>query len=283
MTDVSEPSGTPTFLACSVRSCGLALTRHQRAWTCARGHGFDIAKSGYVNLLQPQDRKSRQAGDTAAAVAARERLLTAGIGRTVLDRFVERAAALDLPDRPNVVDLGCGAGDLLAGLRDRRGTASVGIDLSTAAIERAARRFPELTWVIANADRRLPVLDRSLDLMLSFNGRRNATECARVLRRGGFVLAAVPAEDDLIELRTQVQGAGVVRDRVEVLLAEFEGFDIVERLAVREQHTLDGAALSDLLTGTYRGARASHAAARDELNRLTVTLASDFVLFGRHT
>jgi len=55
-------------LACSVRGCGLPLTRRDRALVCSAGHAFDIARSGYINLLQPQDRRSLVAGDSKTAV-----------------------------------------------------------------------------------------------------------------------------------------------------------------------------------------------------------------------
>ena len=39
---------------------------------------FDVARSGYVNLLQPQDKRSKTPGDTPEAVAARRRFLDRG-------------------------------------------------------------------------------------------------------------------------------------------------------------------------------------------------------------
>lgn len=42
-------------LLCPVRGCGAPLARSGRALACLRGHGFDLARSGYTNLLQPQD------------------------------------------------------------------------------------------------------------------------------------------------------------------------------------------------------------------------------------
>ena len=82
----------------------------------------------------------------------------------------------------------------------------------------AAQRFPkkdgmEMEWVVANADRRLPVSDHSTTLLLSVHARRNAQEAARVLTAGGHCVIAVPADDDLIELREAVQGTAVERDR----------------------------------------------------------------------
>ncbi len=270
-------------LACSVRGCGLALACHERAWVCSRGHAYDVARSGYVNLLQPQDRRSRHAGDSKAAVEARARLLATGIGREILERFVTRAAELSPGTSAVVVDLGTGSGDALGLLAIARPISGIGIDLSTAAIDHAARRFPALVWMVANADRRLPLLDASVDLVLSFHARRNAAECARVLTSVGSLLVATPAQDDLIELRERVQGEGLERDRADQLIAEHEPFfTLADRATAREHHRLPRESLLDLLLGTYRGARASAAARVDALANLDVTLASDFFLFARH-
>jgi 23S rRNA (guanine745-N1)-methyltransferase len=249
---------------------------------CAHGHSYDIARSGYVNLLQPQDRRSRRAGDSKQAVDARSRLLESGVGRAGMEGFVERAAALDLPDNACVVDLGCGSGEALALLAALRPVNGIGIDLSSAAIETAARRFDELTWVVANADRRLPLLDGCVSLVLSLNGRRNPADVARVLTSGGFLLMAVPAPDDLIELRELVQGQAVERPRADGLIAEHDRlFRLVERSAIRERRSLEQDQLRDLLRGTYRGERTSASPRLDALTRMDVTLALDVCLFER--
>jgi SAM-dependent methyltransferase len=172
----SGRSLTRVPLACTVRDCGLPLQKREREYVCEYGHTFDIARSGYLNLLQPQDRRSSNAGDSKDAIAARASLLAAGVGRALVNAVAAKAAALDLPDDPVVVDLGSGSGDAIAALAERRSVVGVGIDLATAAAEHAARRFPSHTWVVANADRRLPLLDRSVHLLLSLYGRRNPEE-----------------------------------------------------------------------------------------------------------
>jgi len=250
-------------------------------FVCGAGHSYDVARSGYVNLLQPQDRRSAAAGDSRASVDARASLLAAGIGRTLIAAVANRAAALDLPDTPVVVDLGCGSGDALAALTDRAGT-GVGIDLSTAAVERAARHFPDRTWIVANADRRLPLLDRSVDLIVSIHGRRNPADAARVLAAAGYLLVAVPAADDLIELRELVQGQPVERDRASAVLAEHEPlFRLVDQTVAREVLDLERAALLQLLRGTYRGVRHGAAERVAALTRMDITLASDLLLLRR--
>jgi 23S rRNA (guanine745-N1)-methyltransferase len=269
-------------LACTVRNCGAPLAQRGGAFACRRGHSYDIARSGYLNLLQPQDRRSRAAGDSKAAIEARARLLANGVGRTILNGFVDRAAALDLPEDAVAVDLGSGGGHALDAISTLSAIAGIGIDLSTAAAEFAARRFPAVTWVVANADRHLPLLDESVDLVLSLHGRRNPSECARVLTRSGYLLVALPAHDDLIELRASVLGAGVERDRADRLLDEHTAhFTLLERFFARERHHLDAAALRDLLRGTYRGGRTRVAAGIETLTELDVTLAAEVFVFTR--
>jgi 23S rRNA (guanine745-N1)-methyltransferase len=249
---------------------------------CDAGHSFDIARSGYVNLLQPQDRRSRAAGDSSAAVDARASLLADGVGRTLIDALASRAAALDLGDSPVVADLGCGSGDALAAVTETR--SGVGIDLSSAAIERAARRFPGRTWIIANADRRLPLLDHRVDLVLSLHGRRNPSEVARILATARYLFVVVPAADDLLELRELVQGQRIERDRVEPVLADHEPlFQLIERSVVRETLELEREALLNLLRGTYRGARRAVTERATSVTRMKVTLAAELLLLTPRT
>jgi 23S rRNA (guanine745-N1)-methyltransferase len=269
-------------LACTVRDCGLPLDRRGATYTCVNGHAYDVARSGYVNLLQPQDRRSAAAGDSTAAVEARARLLARRIGRGPLDVLLRGPAALRLAPDAVVADLGSGSGDALAAVVGESGRAGIGIDLSTAAARHAARQFPHITWVVANADRRLPMVDGGLSLVMSLNGRRNPGECARVLEPSGILFVVLPAPDDLVELRTAVQGARVERSRIDALIGDHNRlFTVVERFTSRERHALDPSAMRDVLTGTYRGARDRWRTRIDQLPPMEVTFASDCVVFRR--
>jgi len=269
-----------------VRGCGAPLATRERALVCPRGHAFDLARRGYVNLLQPQDRRSPEAGDARSAVEARGRLLAAGVGAELIEVAVARALrGLPTPGPARVLDLGAGGGELLgalaaAGRRQGLALEALGIDLSVAAVERAARGFPELAWVVANADRRLPLLDSSVDGVLSIFGRRPVAEVQRVLRPGGRWWVAVPAADDLLELRAAVQGRGEARARSAGLEAECGArFRCLEREEVRVHEVLERETLLDLLRATYRGARSSSEARVEGLERLAVTRAAELSLW----
>jgi 23S rRNA (guanine745-N1)-methyltransferase len=267
-------------LACTVRGCGQPLLRQGQTYTCPRGHAYDVARSGYVNLLQPQDRKSAEPGDARDAVAARARLEDAGVGRAVVEAVVTRVAALAPAPGAVVADLGCGTGSALAALAATREIAGIGLDLSAAAVAHAARRWPGLTWVVANADRTLPLLDSSVDVLLSLHARRNPAEAARVLRPDGVLVTAVPAADDLKELRAAVQGAAVPRDRVPGLVTDCAPWlTLVDHHPVIERQHLDREGLQALLRATYRGGRQAVAPRVEALDSLDVTLASELCVF----
>lgn len=269
----------PTLL-CPVRACASPLTREAHAFRCLRGHSFDIARSGYCNLLQPQDRKSKNPGDPKEAVLARRRFLEAGHGDFLASALLETLDALPLPARPAVLDVGCGEGFYLGGLAREREIEGHGIDLSVPAIDLAARRWPGLSWFVVNADRALPYAEGSFDLALSLTARRNAPELRRVLKPGGRLVVAVPGEDDLIELRAAVQGEGVRRDRVPSVVAELAAhFEMESHRPLRRRALLDAPALRDLLASTYRGARQSERLRADGLDALEVTSSLDLLIF----
>jgi 23S rRNA (guanine745-N1)-methyltransferase len=266
-------------LACSVRNCGLPLIRHEQTFVCASGHSFDLARSGYLNLLQPQDRRSTAAGDSKLAVHARAALERSGVGLAIIEAVTTEALALGLRENAVVVDLGSGTGEMLGQLSARHSVTAIGIDLSAAAAELASRRFPVLTWIVANADRRLPLQDASVDMVLSIHGRRNPRECARVLTTNGLLWVALPAPDDLIELRALVQGHGAERERVETMLGEHQmDFELVERLLIRQHLALEREAILNLLRSTYRGARLKFSHRVETIARMEVTLSSTLCL-----
>jgi 23S rRNA (guanine745-N1)-methyltransferase len=266
---------------CPVRGCGVALEPRDRSWLCGRGHAFDRARSGYTNLLQPQDRRSKIPGDPKEAVHARRRFLEAGHGGFLLRALLEEIDGMGLPDRAAVLDVGCGEGFFLGSLAGEREMEAHGVDLSVPAIDLAARRWPDVSWWVVNADRALPFADGSFDLALSIAGRRPAAELARVLKPAGRLLVAVPAEDDLVELREAVQGEGVLRGRLEKAVEELSGFEMESRRAVRTVESLDAAAVRDALAATYRGARASQREKVEAIAGMDVTLSFGLALLRR--
>ncbi|HWR53003.1 MAG TPA: methyltransferase domain-containing protein [Bryobacteraceae bacterium] len=253
------------MLLCPVRDCHMALVRQERRVLCPLGHSFDIARSGYINLLQPQERRSKKPGDTAAAVAARRRLHDRGVTEPLLHGIAGIIAA---SPGDVVLDAGCGDGFYLGALARQTGFDAHGIDISVPAVDAAARRYPQCEWIVGNADRFLPYADRSFSIVLSITARMNAGEFRRVLRADGRLLLALAAPEDLIELR----GAG--RDRVARTVETFaEGFTLIHQSRVTTAADLDASAVHDVLLSIYRPMRSQ------PIEAMRLTFSLDLLLF----
>lgn len=223
-----------------------------------------MARSGYVNLLQPQDKKSKQPGDTPAAVAGRRRLHDLGVTEPLFAAIAEMAGA---GASDSVLDAGCGDGYYLGSLQKLTGCEAHGVDISIPAVDAAAKRYPEVEWIVANADRAVPYATSSFSLVMSITARMNAPEFRRVLREDGRLLVAIPAPDDLVELR------GVGRDRVERTLETFAGaFRLVKQGRVTTTAALDEAAVEDIRHAIYRPMQ------QEAAHAMKVTFSLDLLL-----
>ena len=256
---------TRRMLICPVRGCQINLAREGGRLVCPRGHSFDVARSGYINLLQPQDRRSKQPGDARAAVEARRRLHDRGVTGPLLAAIGEM---MEASSGEVVLDGGCREGYYLGTLARRFGFKAHGIDISIAAADAAARRYPECEWIVANADRLVPYADGSFSTVLSITGRMNEPEFRRVVQRGGKLLVAVAAPDDLIELR----GRG--RERVARTVETFaKNFKLQSQRRATNEAELEAEAVEDVLVSIYRPRR------EEAPRAMRVTFSLDLLLF----
>ncbi|HEY5846456.1 MAG TPA: methyltransferase domain-containing protein [Microlunatus sp.] len=194
-------AGALDLLSCP--RCALGFTVDQRTLRCPRGHAFDIAKQGYVNLTgaaQPAH------ADTPAMIAARAELLASGRYAAISDAMIATMPT----DVGVILDVGTGTGHYAAAALDARPEArALGLDVSVAACRRAAREHPRLAVVTADAWAALPVADACVDVLLSIFSPRNAGEFARVLQPGGSVITVAPGPHHLDELRSEFGLLGV--------------------------------------------------------------------------
>lgn len=270
-------------LLCTVRGCGKKLRTRDRCLVCPRGHSFDIAASGYVNLLGPQDRRSRHPGDSRETAFARRRLFDAGHDAGMSDEILAELDALrGVGGTANILDIGCGEGSLLGSVQQARPIGAHGIDISVPSIELAAKRFPEAAWVVGNADRFLPWADGAFDLVTSVTSRRNGPEWKRVLKPRGRVLVAIPGPDDLAELREALLGRAERRDRATAAIEELRpDLALVSRRSVRTTVALDETGIADVLRTTYRGARFRQRDRIGAIGPMDITLERDILVFSR--
>lgn len=178
--------------------CGEALAQEPGRWYCGRGHSFDVARQGYVNLLPVSQKHSRQPGDTREQVAARKAFLDGGTYAPVAEALTRFAAA----ERPGaMLDIGCGEGYYLTQVQAALPELEAwGVDISKDAVRYAAVRNKRARFLTATAAH-LPFADRQFDVVSSMFALTLPEEFRRVLRPGGAFIQVTAGEDHLLALR----------------------------------------------------------------------------------
>jgi len=139
-------------------------------------------------------------GDQAKLTAFREE--ADGV-REKLTREIVDALESRIDGDANIVDIGCGVGDLLAEIRKRKpGVAISGLDFSQKAVETAAVAFADGNFVQHVIDRTLPYASAQFDVVLCTDVLEHlerpksiAAELVRICRPGGVVGIVVPDGD----------------------------------------------------------------------------------------
>jgi 23S rRNA (guanine745-N1)-methyltransferase len=131
--------------------CRQTLSSKQgKSLICPDGHSYDLAREGYVNLLQANRKNSRLPGDSKEMIAARRRVHAAGLYHPLAVAIREQLTTLASPS-PRVLDLGCGEGHYCRSIQQVLPASSVyGIDISKAAVKMAARSCPEASFAVAS-------------------------------------------------------------------------------------------------------------------------------------
>lgn len=179
------------------------LTRSGRSLVCLNNHSFDIAKSGYVNLLPVQNKHSKDPGDSKAMVSARQDFLMSGLYDPILTGILESMPTV-LKQRTlfSMLDAGCGEGYYLNWLKrqSEHQIDAVGVDISKWAITSASKKSKQIDWVVGS-NAHLPMPDGRFDCVMCAFGFPIVSEFHRVLSDDGWLLLVESGERHLIELR----------------------------------------------------------------------------------
>jgi 23S rRNA (guanine745-N1)-methyltransferase len=189
-----------TSLACP--TCTLPMRQYGSALKCGSGHSFDLSAKGYANLLTDSCRNSLAPGDSHDMVAARRRFLDSG-SYDVLGNALA-GQVLKLGDEIRVLaDAGCGEGawtrGILKALPDPE-TIIYGMDISKEAIRYASGRSKRISWIVASLFH-LPLSNCSVDCLMNVFAPSCDLEFARVLRKDGILVTAIPGRSHLSGLK----------------------------------------------------------------------------------
>lgn len=236
----------------------MPLTQSDHALGCANGHSFDLAREGYVNLLL--DRVTGQIGDTKEMLQARRRFLDGGhyapLAATVRRLTLAHLADHAEWDAPAVLDAGCGEGYYIGALqREMTATGTTyrcyGSDVAKDAVRLAAKRYHDVSFIVADIWKKLPFAGGSLHALLDIFAPRNALEFARILAPGGLLLIVIPGPHHLEELRASLGLLGIEQQKAQHVIEQLaSAFSLRQREPLDYQLALSLEDAADLVTMT---------------------------------
>lgn len=211
--------------------CGCMLEKDGGTLRCVNGHCFDIAKQGYVNLLQSQKSSSKRHGDDKLMVKSRSDFLDKRYYDSLVDRIISMIGGVASHEML-LVDLGCGECFYTAKVQNLfTNIALGGIDISKQALIAGSKRSKCLSLAVASVFE-LPVADDYCDMAMTIFAPHSVSEICRILHKGGFWLRAYPLEKHLMGLKSVIYEKPYLND---VDRSIPDGFVIKEHDEIKEK------------------------------------------------
>lgn len=221
-------------LVCPV--CRGALGSDSRRLLCENGHSFDLAKSGYCNLLRSVKKSTH--GDNRDMIRARRDFLSLGYYGFLADAVASAVSSV-FSDGGTLLDAGCGEGyyteRVLSLLRDKD-LHAIGVDISKDACEAAKKRIPSLSVVTASLYD-LPIEDASVDILLLLFSPFAKEEISRVLKRGGYLITAFPERRHLFGLKSLLYDTPYENTPMPLAL---DGYELTDERLVEKNAVISG-------------------------------------------
>lgn len=232
--------------SCLDNGDSFRLTLNGSAATCERGHQFDRAKQGYINLHLPHKKRSKAPGDDESMMSARREFLAQGHYQCLMNALV--SALKDCTSQENIkgLDIGCGEGSYIRYLSNHIINIDwLGIDISKPAIKKAAGANKQTFFAVASGSG-IPLPAGELDLALVVFAPLDVTELQRVLKKGGVLVRVSPAKNHFIELKRELYETVTLHEAPTTL----SGFNVEQEMSVCETLHLDNVSLQLLLAMT---------------------------------
>lgn len=199
----------PKNLICPL--CASPLTESERSLRCGgeKVHCYDMAASGYVNLLPPGKMNNAKTGDGKEMLRARVNFLSGGYYDIISNTVAEIIDASVAKEKVTVLDAGCGEGyhlcNIASKLSEKKKIRAIGIDASKHGADMGAKtaRFKKLPAFFAAGNIfSMPIANNSCDAVVSMFAPIPAEEADRVLADDGILVVVASGVHHLWEMRS---------------------------------------------------------------------------------
>ena len=219
--------------------CAKPLEINNKNYRCENNHSFDAAKSGYINLLTSDRMNTKNPGDNKQMVNARSGFLDSGHYSHLRD-CISSAVNEVAKDNNILLDAGCGEGYYTCGIYENElknviGIQVAGIDISKFAADKAAKRNKQIEFAVGSVFH-IPFADNSCDILVNVFAPFCYDEYVRILKKGGYMIMAIPGKKHLWELKKAVYDKPYENNPKD---EKIEGFDFVKKLLAKRNITLN--------------------------------------------
>ncbi len=218
--------------------CKSKLNIEGKTYLCENNHSFDIAKQGYVNLLPVNKKHSDNPGDSKDMVLSRRAFLENRYYDCFTGKLCEIVNSLFKKSQKILIaDCGCGEGYYDGKLDAINCDFELfGFDISKEAVRYAAGKYKKCNYAVGSCFN-MPLLDEGFDLALNIFAPMVESEMARILKKEGYMIYAVPGKSHLMGLKEILYEN--TYEKVEKH-TEYDGFQFVDRISVKNKITVNG-------------------------------------------
>ncbi len=225
-------------------NCGEKLVLKEKSYVCANNHCFDIAKSGYVNLILANQKNSLDPGDNKEMIDARAVVMKTEYYSNLALALIN---VINIENCTRILDAGCGIGNIPFRIKSSlQNSIVVGADISKSAITYASKNYKNLPFCVASSNN-LPFDNNYFDCLVCAFAPVFSEEFLRVLSQNGSFLRVVPDKHHLWGLKSALYETPYPNELDPI---DINGFTINEVIKVNYEVTLHGEEILSLIKMT---------------------------------
>lgn len=266
--------------------CNEKLNKTENSYRCENNHSFDIARQGYVNLLPVNKKHSDNPGDSKDMVLSRREFLESGKYECFSDKLNEIVTELHIDSRNlSIIDCGCGEGYYDGRLMQNFDELKInyelfGFDISKEAVRFAAGKYKNAQFFVGSCFN-MPLANEVFDLAINIFAPMVESELCRVLKKGGYLIYAVPGKNHLMGLKKVLYENTYENEEKHT---EYVGFEFLGRYSVKNEITAEGEMAVHLfkMTPYYYKTEKSAVAKLQNCGTIKTEIHFDFLVYRKN-
>ncbi|HPF06286.1 MAG TPA: methyltransferase domain-containing protein [Spirochaetota bacterium] len=229
---------TKSLFCCPL--CREDLQQQEKTLFCRKGHSYDVAREGYVNLILANQKASREPGDSPEMLRARRNFLNSGYYRRLAENIADIIIRyIDETEEDVVIlDAGCGEGyytDHISRIPSIISRSSIcGIDVSREGVKLSAKRKNDVQWGVASVHS-IPLPENSVNIILNVFAPHDSGEFSRITTGNGILISVIPGPEHLKGLKEELYDTVTEHSNE---YPEIDGFKVLKTETLKYEFTV---------------------------------------------